>query len=187
MRHPSRIAAAALVAVAATAAVTAIATAAAAGPAEPDPVGPVVTAEEAAVDVGPATPLVPWTGPQPGPISTELVPHGWEVQGGDAGSLVLAPIGAADRDYSASYDGKIVVLLEADAVLDEPNAEVEGLPAVLVPDDPYHHYAHVYVPRAGGAVHLQVPPTTGNRWSDEELLALAAGIDVADGAEPTFG
>ena len=186
MRHPRRIAAAVLVA-AAAAVVTAatVTTATAASPPEPGP-GPAPVLAEEAVDVGPATPLVPWTGEQPGAISTELVPRGWEVQGGDAGSLVLAPVGAADQD-PASYEGKIVVLLEADAALEGPNAEVEGRPAVLVPDDPYHHHAHVYVPWASGAVHVQVPPTTGDRWSDEELLALAAGIDVAAGAEATLG
>jgi hypothetical protein len=135
--------------------------------------------------VGPATPLVPWTGPRTGAITTALVPRGWEVQGGGASTLVIAPVDATDRD-PASYEGKIVVLLEGDAALEEPNAEVDGRPAVLVRDEP-SGYAHVVVPDARWAVHVQVPPTTGGGWSDAELLELAAGIEVSADAEPGSG
>lgn len=172
--------------IAAVAAATVMAVAAWPVAAEPAPPSDVVETAGPSGDAGPPGRLVAYTGPQVGRLSTAWIPQGWVVQGGDAGSLTLAPADAPDQDPS-SYDNKIVVLLETDAALAEPNAQVDGRPAVLVPDERHHRYGHVYVPFDGGAVHVQVPPTSPGRWSDDDLLRLAAGIAVGRGAEITAG
>jgi len=64
--------------------------------------------------------LVAYEGTQPPGYRVSQVPSGWEIQGGNAYALVLAPRGFPDRSVD-SFVGKLVVMLDS--------ADAPGLPA----------------------------------------------------------
>lgn len=129
----------------------------------------------------PAIALVAYQGDQVPGYRVAEVPKGWEIQGGNAYALTIAPKNAADRNPD-SFLGKLVVMLQSvDAggpgagtpvsVDGRPgNVHVEGDTQVLVyrgVDDRW--------------VVIQAPTSLG--WDDQRIARFAAGVEVLGNAQ----
>ena len=125
--------------------------------------------------------LVAYTGDQVPGYRVSEVPKGWEIQGGNAFALTIAPTGAADRNPD-SFLGKLVVMLQSvDAAgpgagtpvsVDgrRGNVHVEGDTQILVYQDAASHW-----------VVIQAPTSLG--WDDERIARFAAGVEVLGNAQ----
>jgi hypothetical protein len=133
----------------------------------------------------PSIALVAYTGDQVPGYKVAEVPKGWEIQGGNAYALTIAPKDAADKNPD-SFLGKLVVMLQSlDAggpgegtpvsVDGRPgNVHVEGDTQVLV-----------YQDAERGWVVIQAPTSLG--WDDERIARFAAGVEVLGNAQGARG
>ena len=129
--------------------------------------------------------LVAYTGDQVPGYRVAEVPKGWEIQGGNAYALTIAPKDAKDQNAD-SFLGKLVVMLQSvDAggpgegtpvsVDGRPgNVHVEGDTQVLVYRDADH-----------GWVVIQAPTSLG--WDDQRIARFAAGVEVLGNAKGARG
>jgi hypothetical protein len=157
------------------------------GAAPPSAVGPAPSAPE----IGPGVALVSYTGTQPVGFVVDKVPEGWEVQGADAGSLTVAPIGMADQDIH-SFLGKIAVFQgqELPDDLTGTPVQVGGADALVfqMEDglDGSKGGKTLFVLQPSGA-YLQVQTPAELGWSDQQLAEFAAGVHVTGDAVSTVG
>ena len=124
--------------------------------------------------------LVAYTGQQPSGYRVAYVPAGWEVQGANAFAMTIAPKGFADQQPD-SFVGKLLVMLQSS---DAP-ATPEGTPRPVGTGTGYLRHTEgivvlTYQDSAKHWVQLQVPPTL--HWSDDDVAAFAAGVEVTKDA-----
>jgi hypothetical protein len=129
--------------------------------------------------------LVSYTGKQPQGYTVDWMPKGWEIQGGDTGSLVIAPKGAKDQDRS-SFIGKLVVLSQTgDAAPDTSGAltQVDGRPGYLHVEGDVQLLT--YQSASSKWVVIQAPTALG--WDAAQIAKFAAGVTVLKAATPGVG
>lgn len=186
-RRAAQSAAGSAFAVAAVAAVFAFTTAGTpAATTRPEAAAP-VTVPSASL-AGPAIELKSYTGKQPKGFKLDKVPAGWEVQGVDAGVLVLAPIGTEDQEM-LSFEGKVAVMLQSvDDHNDWTGQEVRVGPnrGVLTKSQNQTDGWQLFVDRKSGP-RLQVQVWDGLGWTGEQVVEFAAGITVTKDAQPGRG
>ena len=133
----------------------------------------------------PAVRLVAYTGEQPSGYRVASVPAGWEIQGADPFAMTIAPIGFADQ-HPASFVGKLVVMLRS--------ADDTGTPAGTArpvgKGTGYLNHTEgivvlTYQDSAGHWIQLQVPPSL--HWSDDDVAAFGAGVEITRDAAPGRG
>jgi hypothetical protein len=133
----------------------------------------------------PSVRLVAYTGEQPSGYRVAYVPDGWEIQGADPFAMTIAPIGFADQ-HPASFVGKLVVMLRSADDTGTPAGtprrvgkgtgylnRTEGI-VVLTYQDSAQHW-----------IQLQVPPSL--HWSDDDVAAFGAGVEITRDAAPGRG
>jgi hypothetical protein len=130
--------------------------------------------------------LVDYTGAQPAGYTVGSVPAGWDLQGVNNFVLVIAPDGFADQSLD-SWAGKLVVML---ASKDEPTHQtgapvaVGDLTGVVRHDDPSTTQLF-FTDAAGHHIDIQAPSSL--HWSDAQLGAFAATVQVAKNAQAGEG
>lgn len=125
--------------------------------------------------------LVAYQGQQPQGFTIDKVPAGWEIQGGGAGSLTIAPADATDKNPD-SFIGKIAITLQSQDDHSTPTGtklSVHGLPAVLAKGEA--DVESLWVRQADG-VWMQVQIWDGQSWSQQDIVEFAGGIHVQPGA-----
>jgi hypothetical protein len=133
----------------------------------------------------PAVDLVAYTGKQVPGYRVSEVPAGWEIQGGNAFALALAPKNFPDRNTD-SFAGKIVVMLESEDVTAFPDGApitVDGRPGVWSTEttSPGHGTQLLtFEGKDGRTVVVQVPTTLG--WDAAHLARFGAGVEVLGNA-----
>lgn len=131
-----------------------------------------------------ATKLVAYRGEQPQGFTIDKVPAGWEVQGGTAAALTIAPVGIADKQPD-SFVGKIAIMLQSADDTSTPTGTsltVGGKPAVLEdPADP-GHTRNLWVRQPDGAW-MQVQIWDARDWTRSDMVEFADGIHVLPGAQ----
>jgi hypothetical protein len=146
----------------------------------PAPTPPAVAGEEKPQGL-PAIALVAYDGRQVPGYRVAEVPSGWEIQGGNAFALTIAPKDAADKSPD-SFAGKLVVMLESqDAGAPEgpPDVSVDGRPGhVRVEGDTQ---VLTYQDVDGRWVVIQAPTSLG--WDGERIARFATGVEVLGNAE----
>jgi hypothetical protein len=133
----------------------------------------------------PALSLVAYQGKQIPGYRVAQTPKGWEIQGGDAYALVIAPKGAKDKDTS-SYVGKLVVMLQSkDASPPDTGKvlEVNGRPARL--DVQGDTQILTYQAADERWMVIQAPTVLG--WTGTELAEFASGVEVLTNAQAGVG
>jgi hypothetical protein len=153
----------------------------------PAPMTPAIATEERPVATDerpeglPSIALVAYAGKQPPGYRVAEVPAGWEIQGGNAFALTIAPEDAADK-HPDSFLGKLVVMLESkDAGTPDgaPDVSVDGRPGhVRVEGDTQ---VLTYQGVDGRWVVIQAPTSLG--WDSERIARFAAGVEVLGNAE----
>jgi hypothetical protein len=136
--------------------------------------------------------LVAYRGDQPAGYTIDRVPQGWEVQGVDRYSLVLAPAGFPDQDTN-SFEGKIVVgRANPDEIAVERQhvrtVTVDGVRAkAFVFDDPDPEPAQGLLLPVGRGKYLifQIPGTL--HWDAATVADFAAGVHITDQARAAAG
>lgn len=130
--------------------------------------------------------LVAYTGKQPAGYTVSSVPAGWEIQGVDNFTLVIAPVGFKDRSLN-DFEGKLVVMLGS-VDQTEPTDGVpvvvgsgKGLVSHFDPGLPILYFTDT----AGRLVVVQQPGTL--HWSDAQLAAFGGGVHVNASAEQGHG
>jgi hypothetical protein len=129
--------------------------------------------------------LVTYEGEQAPGYRVAEVPAGWEVQGGDAFALTIAPHDAKDRNYQV-FVGKLVVMLQSK----DAGAPTQGKP---VPVDGRPGRVHVegdvqaltYQLDDGRWMVIQAPTKLG--WTPEDIARFATGVKVLGHAEGGVG
>ncbi|MEU8665073.1 hypothetical protein [Actinoplanes philippinensis] len=161
------------------------------------PFGPTAAAPPA---IAHSLDLVAYQGPQPRGFTLDTVPAGWFVQADDHYNLLLAPKGSGtDPDSSV---GRIVIYLESKDQNGPPRAgtEVEvgdrhgvlikSLPAMIPGQTPPPAGSDtgwtIWVEQPHG-VHLIVQFWEGLGLDREQMVALAAGVHVHEGALQGIG
>jgi hypothetical protein len=133
----------------------------------------------------PSIALVAYNGDQVPGYRVAEVPRGWEVQGGNAFALTIAPEGAADRNPD-SFAGKLVVMLQSrDAGVPDTGTSqpVEGRPGRL---DVQGDTQMLTYQRADGRwVVIQAPTSLG--WDGDRIARFATGVEVLGNAEAGRG
>ncbi|GIF12003.1 hypothetical protein [Actinoplanes teichomyceticus] len=181
-------------------AAAAVAFTTAGNPTDAAPIAGAVPATAVAAPTTGSFQLVAYTGKQPAGFSVDRVPAGWEVQGIDEYSLVLAPEGAKPRNSAAplgdtadtdpnSFVGKVAVMLQSVDEKGTPSGErvqVGGLAGTLVKKEGNRDGRTLYVPQPSG-VNLQVQVWDGIGWSAEQIVEFAEGIHVNTNAKPGRG
>lgn len=129
--------------------------------------------------------LVAYTGQQVPGYQVSEVPRGWDIQGGNAYALVLAPKGDTDTSID-SFIGKLVVMLQSRdasspaAGTRQPVAgrpgwfDVQGDTQILTYRDAKGHW-----------VVIQAPVSLG--WDSARLAQFAAGVQVLHNAQQGRG
>jgi hypothetical protein len=143
--------------------------------------------------------LVSYTGQQPRGFTIDKVPDGWFIQMSDPYGLVMAPNTARnpgpDVNPSAAplydprrFDGKIAITLQSkDATLPKgaPRFAWNDYSGVLA-DDKGTDGATVWVKQPDG-VYLLAQFWPGLGFSDQQMIELATGVHVLQGAEQGVG
>jgi hypothetical protein len=133
----------------------------------------------------PALELVAYTGKQIPGYQVASVPKGWQIQGGDASVLTIAPKGFKDKDFS-SFVGKIVVMLQSkDAAEPTEGAvqEVDGRPGRLDVQGDTQLLTYQIADKRWMVI--QAPTSLG--WDGTKLAQFASGVKVLDNAEAGVG
>ena len=133
----------------------------------------------------PSIALVAYEGEQPPGYRVAEVPKGWEIQGGNAFALTIAPKGAENRNPDV-FVGKLVVMLQSkDAGAPDTGTpqSVDGRPGrVHVEGDTQ---VLIYQGVDGRWVVIQAPTSLG--WDGERIARFAAGVEVLGNAERGVG
>jgi hypothetical protein len=130
-----------------------------------------------------ATRLVAYQGEQPKGFTIDKVPDGWEIQGGNAGNLTIAPISLTDKDPS-SFVGKIAIMLQSKDDHSVPagtKVMVAGRPGVINKGDGTEHGQNLWVKQPDG-VWMEVQIWDAQGWTPTTIVELGAGIHVLPGA-----
>lgn len=142
------------------------------------------------VGTQPAIQLVSYTGEQPAGFTVGSVPQGWELQGADAYSLLIARQGDPDTDIH-SFDGKLVVMLQSkDEDAWTAGAEViVGASTGLIDRDPERNgpgNARLFFQDAAGhRLVVQVPAALG--WSDAQIAQFGTTVQANANAAAGVG
>ena len=128
--------------------------------------------------------LVAYSGEQVPGYRVREVPEGWEIQGGDAYALTLAPKGAKDQDVN-SFVGKIAVMLESkDAGAPEGSSQPVGGRRGWLSIQGDTMILHFTDASAHGVV-IQAPTSLG--WDGARLARFAEGVTVLHNAAQGVG
>lgn len=134
----------------------------------------------------PAVRLVAYTGQQPAGYTVSSVPAGWEVQGVNNFTLVIAPVGFKNQRLDV-FEGKLVVMLSS---VDE-KAPTDGVKVAVGSGTGLVSHANPGTPilyftdAAGHLVVIQQPAAL--HWSDAQLAEFGAGVHVNANAEQGHG
>ncbi|MDR7276104.1 hypothetical protein [Catenuloplanes atrovinosus] len=142
------------------------------------PVVPHAGAAESPAGTDPVR-LVAFTGDQPEGFRIDVVPEGWEIQSSTGTTLLIAPIGLANRDPNVFVD-KITISFQYDAPAPDVPGEivsVGGAPGVLRTGD--SGVRTLYAAQRDGAW-LVIQLWNNLRWDTGTIVAFAAGITVTD-------
>jgi len=142
----------------------------------------------APADPAPPAVLVAYQGEQPQGFTIDMVPAGWEVQGGSSGNLTIAPTGAADKNPDVFVD-KIVVMLQSQDDTSTPTGTeltVGGKPGVLNEAEGTPGGKNLWVKQPDG-VWLLVQIWDARGWTQQNIVEFADGIHVQPGAKRTRG
>ncbi|WP_433302842.1 hypothetical protein ACQP2F_10310 [Actinoplanes sp. CA-030573] len=135
-----------------------------------------------------ATRLVAYRGEQPKGFTIDKVPAGWEVQGGNAAALTIAPVGLEDKNPDSFVD-KIAIMLQSADDKSQPTGTavtVAGNPGVINPGLGTDHGKNLWVKvPAKGWMLVQIWDARG--WSDAKIVEFGAGIHVLPGAVQGHG
>jgi hypothetical protein len=167
------------------------------------PTGPVRAAPSgtagipsASAEWGGAVELVAYRGSQPAGYTISKVPEGWEVQNVDPYSLVIAPVGTADRDAN-SFVGKILVgkANAAEIAVDRKQASsltvgkatgtVFTFDGVPTPDEPDLARGLLLPTGRGAYLIFQFPGSL--HWDDATIADFAAGVRMTGKARAAAG
>jgi hypothetical protein len=130
--------------------------------------------------------LVDYTGAQPAGYTVGSVPSGWDLQGVNNFALVIGPKWFPDQSLN-DFQGKLVVML---ASKDEPAHQtgapvaVGDLTGVVRHDDPSTTQLF-FTDSAGHHIDIQAPSSL--HWSDAQLGAFAATVQVSKSAQAGEG
>jgi hypothetical protein len=130
-----------------------------------------------------AAKLVAYQGKQPQGFTIDKVPAGWEIQGGGAGNLTIAPTDAPDRNPDV-FEGKIAIMLQSNDDKSTPRGtelKVGGKPAVINPGLGTDHGQNLWVKQPDG-VWMLVQIWDARGWSRPDMVEFADGIHVQPGA-----
>ncbi|NGM15424.1 hypothetical protein ENC19_23705 [Verrucosispora sp. CWR15] len=148
--------------------------------------GPITIGDNAPAQVV-ATRLVAYEGEQPQGFTIDKVPSGWEIQGGDAGTLTIAPENAANKSPHVYID-KILITLQSKSDHSTPTGtqlDVGGKPGVLNTADGTHVGKNLWVKQPDGVWMLvQIWDTQG--WTQQDIVDFADGIHVQPGVVRTL-
>jgi len=131
----------------------------------------------------PATQLVAYQGAQPKGFSIDKVPAGWQMQGVDAGVLVIAPVGAANKDMNVFVD-KIAVMLQSRDDHSTPAGtavRVGDKEGVIAVPEGAGGGKNLWVKQPDG-VWLEVQIWNATGWTQDKIVEFGAGIHVLPGA-----
>lgn len=129
----------------------------------------------------PAIRLVGYTGEQPAGFTVGSVPQGWELQGADAYTLLIARQGDPNTDIN-SLDGKLAVMLQSEDEDVWTTGEEVTVGAVtgLIDRDPELNgpgNARLFFQDAAGhRLVVQVPASLG--WSDAQIAQFGTTVQA---------
>jgi hypothetical protein len=130
-----------------------------------------------------STQLVAYRGEQPKGFTIDKVPAGWEVQGVNAASLTIAPVGAKDKNPDSFVD-KIAIMLQSQDATDTPTGtavQVGGKPGVINQGLGTDHGKNLWVKQPNG-IWMLVQIWDARGWTDAAMVEFGAGIHVLPGA-----
>ncbi|MFY1698134.1 hypothetical protein [Solwaraspora sp. WMMA2101] len=136
---------------------------------------------------GAITQLVAYTGEQPSGFTLDRVPDGWQVQGQDEWTVVLASTDAADQNVRSCV-GKICLWLQEFVPTDVVSSQVQvaGRPGILATMRDTTHPGTLFV-EVGPDRYLTVQFWDGLNWTEAEIVEFAAGVHVHEDAKITHG
>ncbi|MDG4830598.1 hypothetical protein O7627_14990 [Solwaraspora sp. WMMD1047] len=143
--------------------------------------GPTTTANNAPAQVF-ATRLVAYEGKQPQGFTIDKVPAGWEIQGGDAANLTIAPENAANKSPNVYVD-KILITLQPKSDHSTPTGtqlDVGGKPGVLNAAEGQYGGKNLWVKQPDG-VWMLVQIWDARGWTQQDIVEFADGIHVQPG------
>ncbi|MFY1574081.1 hypothetical protein ACN26Z_04235 [Verrucosispora sp. WMMD703] len=149
--------------------------------------GPTATTPDDAPAEAVATRLVAYEGEQPQGFTIDKVPAGWEIQGGDAATLTIAPENAANKSPNVYID-KVLITLRSGSDHSTPTGtqlDVGGKPGVLDNCDGTHGCKNLLVKQPDG-VWLLVQIWDARGWTQQDIVEFADGIHVQPGVVQTF-
>jgi hypothetical protein len=138
------------------------------------------------VQGSPVQELVAYQGQQPHGFTIDKVPAGWEVQGGGAGNLTIAPADAADKNPD-NFIGKIAITLQSKDDHSTPSGTglpVNGRPGLLAKGE--GNAESLWVQQPDG-VWMQVQIWDARGWTQKDIVEFADGIHVQPGAQQGRG
>jgi hypothetical protein len=129
-----------------------------------------------------ATRLVAYEGKQPQGFTIDKVPAGWEIQGGDAAGLTIAPENAANKSPNVYLD-KILITLQSKSDHSTPTGtqlDVGGKPGVLDAIEGLDGGKNLWVKQPDG-VWMLVQIWDARGWAQQDIVEFADGIHVQPG------
>lgn len=130
--------------------------------------------------------LVAYEGKQPQGFTIDKVPAGWEIQGGNAAALTIAPENAANKNPDV-YVNKILITLQSKSDHSTPTGtqlDVGGKPGVLNAAQGLDGGKNLWVKQPDGVWMLvQIWDTHG--WTQQDIVDFADGIRVQPGVVRT--
>ncbi|MCZ7421350.1 MULTISPECIES: hypothetical protein [unclassified Micromonospora] len=150
--------------------------------------GPTTTTADNAPAQAVATRLVAYEGEQPQGFTIDKVPAGWEIQGGDAATLTIAPENGANKSPNVYVD-KILITLRSGSDHSTPTGtqvEVGGKPGVLNNGDGTTDGLKNLLVKQPDGVWLLVQIWDARGWTQQDIIEFADGIHVQPGVVHTF-
>ncbi|HUP99261.1 MAG TPA: hypothetical protein VM093_02260, partial [Aeromicrobium sp.] len=129
--------------------------------------------------------LVAYSGKQPSGYRVAYLPAGWEIQGADPFAMTIAPYDFPDQQ-PASFVGKLVVMSQSSDATGTPG----GTPRPVGKRTGYVLHTEgivvcTFQDTTGTWIQLQVPPSL--RWTDDDVVRFAEGVEVTGDQQPTRG